>query len=737
MLKPQTILLLIVATSVFLSGCLVTHPPCVPDCDLDHYRTVAMNSMPDEAHAESPPGHAPLSTDAPLVIDANSPPPTWEMSLEEAIRLGLENARVLRDLGGSVLRTPSVAQTVHDPAIQATDPRFGMEGALAAFDAQLATKLIAQKNDRAFNNLFLGGGAFLFRQDLDNFDTELSKVTATGASFAVRHHIDYDANNAPANVFPSAWNTNYETEFRQPLLQGGGVEFNRIAGPKAVPWLMNGVVIARINADASTAEFEIGLRDFISNVENAYWDLYYAYRELDAKIAARDAALRTWRIIHANVEAQRGYSKLQEVQALEQYYRFQEDVLDALGGRLIERTRTNNGSNGGTFRGVGGVHAAERRLRMWMGLPINDGKLIRPSDEPPQAKVVFDWDQITQEALATRPELHRQRAQVQRASAELIASKNFLLPKLDVLGRYRWRGFGHGWMGDFDPASPFDNALSNLTTGRFQEWELGFEYSMPLGFRREYATVRNAQLRVAREKAILEEQERQAVHDLADAYSDVPRGYALMQVAQNRAAAAQDQYQRAYDSFFELGGKVSLELVLDARIRLAEAETDYHRARIDYALAIKNVHFEKGSLLEYNGAVLADRLHHSHGGDDHPEFHVSSDESARINYRLSVRRSQLDEGEENVVSDGRNLAAPLATAPTPAVLPPAEPSQLPAATASDADLLRAPTGSAVEISDPGPEATASPEGTPPTTVPVPPEPMMAPIVAGDRAPSRN
>ena len=32
--------------------------------------------------------------------------------------------------------------------------------------------------------------------------------------------------------------------------------------------------------DISLADFEIGLRDFVSNVENAYWDLYFAYRNL-------------------------------------------------------------------------------------------------------------------------------------------------------------------------------------------------------------------------------------------------------------------------------------------------------------------------------------------------------------------------------------------------------------------------------------------------------------------------
>jgi len=655
MFNTKPLLRLLLAAPVLLSGCLVVRPPCVMDDDIERCRTLARAPSPtDCGDVEC---RAPLSTDTPLLIDANAPaPPAWELPLEEVIRLGLENSKVLRDLGGSVLRTPALAQTVHDPAIQATDPRFGMDGALAAFDAQVTTRLISQHNDRAYNNLFLGGGAFLFQQDLDNFDTDITKRTATGATFSLRHHVDYDANNAPANRFYSAWNTNYEAYARQPLLQGAGVDFNRIAGPNGMPGQINGVVIARINNSASTAEFEIALRDLVSNLENAYWDLYYAFRELDAKIAARDASLSTWRFIHANVQEGRGYSKLQEVQALEQYYRFQEDVVDALGGRNVDRTRTNNGSNGGTFRGVGGLHAAERKLRMWMSVPINDGKLIRPTDEPPKVKIVYDWCELSREAMARRPELRRQRAQIERAQAELVANKNFLLPQLDIIGRYRMRGFGQDWMGPRDPGDPYANALANLTTGQFQEWELGLEYTMPLGFRRGHAAVRNSQLRLARERVVLEDQERQIIHDLSGAYADTQRAYLLMELAYNRLVACQDQSRRAHDSFFELGGKVSLELVLDARIRLAEAETGYHRARIEYAVALKNIHFETGSLLEHNGAILADAPRYCpHRSANLP--YMGADDSARINYVLarSSRRANDDEiapGQDGDVADG-------------------------------------------------------------------------------------
>ena len=50
--------------------------------------------------------------------------------------------------------------------------------------------------------------------------------------------------------------------------------------------------------------------------------------------------------------------------------------------------------------------------------------------------------------------------------------------------------------------------------------------------------------------------------------------------------------------------KATLDLVLDAQRRLAEAATNYYQSRVEYALSVKNVHFEKGSLLDYNEIYL-------------------------------------------------------------------------------------------------------------------------------------
>ncbi len=545
-------------------------------------------------------------TPPPLTIGQGGEHEYWDLTLAEAMHLALVNSKVLRDLGGTVLDAPDHVQTIHSPSIQETDPRFGVAGALSAFDASWSTQAFFEKNDRALNNQFFGGGTRILKQDLLAYHSEIFKRNAIGGDFAVRHNVDYDFNNAPGNNIPNLpWATNVEVEMRQPILQGAGVDFNRIAGPDGTPGLYNGVLIARVNTDVSLADFEMGVRDLINDAETAYWALYFAYRDLDAKMRARDQALETWRYVRSLFESRRrGGDAAKEAQAREQYFRLEQEVQNALSGKLEDRALSRS------FRLFGGIHIKERQLRLMLGLPINDGRLIRPASEPTVAKVVFCWDDILNEALLRRAELRRQKWKIKRRELELTASRNFLLPQLDTVGRYRWRGLGHDLIEPNGAGRPaFNDAFQNMFDGGFQEWQVGVEFAFPIGFRQAHAAVRNAQLNLARDHAILDEQEREISHDVSNAYAELERAYLAAQTSLNRRSAAKDQvdaltarYQRAEES--ELARL--LDLLLDAQRRLADAESQYYRAITEYSLAIKQVHYAKGSLLDYNEIYLSE-----------------------------------------------------------------------------------------------------------------------------------
>lgn len=525
----------------------------------------------------------------------------WDMTLQEAVQMALRHSKVLQNLGGTILRSPETISTTYDPSIIETDPQFGVESALSAFDAQFASSLFFEKGDRRVNNQFIGVLGD-FTQDYDNFQASITKRGATGDQYTIRKVVDFDYNNNIGNEFKmGAWDVYLEGEVRHPFLKGNGLEYNRIAGPNARAGVYSGVLLARVRTDVSLAEFEMGVRELVANVENSYWDLYFAYRDLDTKVQSRDVALETWRRINALYQAgRRGGEAEKEAQAREQYYRFEEEVQTALSGRIVEWTRTNNGTQAGSFRGNPGVYVNERRLRMIVGLPLNDKRLIRPAEEPSASPITFDWVSVGGEALLRRPELRRQRWIVKSRELSLLASKNFLLPSLDMVGRYRWRGFGSELIGP--DKVPFDSAMANFYTGHYQEWLLGAEFSMPFGFREGHSAVRNAEILLTRSQAVLREQEQQIVHDLSNAVAEVDRAYSVLQTNVNRCVAAKEQLASVQAAYEE--DRVEFFVVLDAQRRYLDAVARYYQARVEYALAVRNIYFEKGTLLEDYGVFL-------------------------------------------------------------------------------------------------------------------------------------
>jgi outer membrane protein TolC len=526
-------------------------------------------------------------------VSASQPPRTTmdpnereprNMTLGEAVRLCLAESTVLRNLGGTVVRGPGGTQTTFEPALIESDPRGGVEAALSDFDAQLTSSLFWNKIDRGINQTFSGLFLPVLQQCQNNFVIELAKTTAAGSRFALRHHMNYDRNQLPnpSLQYPSIYDIDYEMEFRQPLLQGAGVEFNRIAGPNAAAGGANGVLLARINNDISLADFEAGVIDLLRDVEQAYWDLYFAYRDLDAQLKARDSALISWQetLYRMQFEVEGG-SPENEAQFLSQYYDFVAAVA----------------------RATANLYSAEESLRYLIGLPPNGPRLIRPASEPSTAQIVFDWHEVLNESYIRRVELRRQKWQIRRRELELVAARNFLKPRLDAVALYRWRGFGDTLVAPRGPTG-FESAYQNLTTGRFQEWQLGLQLDIPIGFRREFAALRNAELRLARERAVLEEQEFRISHDLSNSLRLLERAFILMKTNMNRyiAAAGEVEVFKAR----EQQGFASVNIRLQAERRRAIAESGYYQATVDYATALRDVHIAKGSLLEYNGITLSE-----------------------------------------------------------------------------------------------------------------------------------
>lgn len=528
---------------------------------------------------------APLTTDNPAEI------PAWEMTLDDAIKLAMQRTDVMRSLGASVVQAPAATRTRFDPTLTETNPLGGVEAALSAFDATINSQLFWQKNDRPnnqrINPLVNQFNAPVFAQTTGNFTSELAKRTATGARFALRHNVVYDRNNSPVRQFPSDYTGWFEAEWRQPLLLGGGLQYNRIAGPNAgTPGTYNGVLIARINTDISITDFEQGVITFVNDVESAYWELYFAYRNLQAQVAGRNNVLLTWQLVKEKQKiGARGGEADAEAQARSQYYQLDAQVKESLSG-------TN------------GLFAAEQRLRYLLGLPATDGKLIKPTQAPMEGLVVYDWESSLGDALVRRVEVRRQKWTIKRRELELVAARLNKRPRLDVLSLYRYRGLGDHLIGSNDPGNQFDNLYQNILTGDYQEWQSGLELSYPVGLRAASNAISNAQWNLTREQALLKEQELRISHDLSNASRQIDRAYTLLQTNYNRQDADRLQTEVLRDRY--RAGLTNIGFLLSAQQQLALSTSAYFRSLVDYQLALRDLHREKGSLLNYSQVGLSE-----------------------------------------------------------------------------------------------------------------------------------
>src|SRR5690606_5757188 len=190
------------------------------------------------------------------------PKEIWDLSLEEAIAITLQNSKVLRQLGGAVavfrgqrnspdslLRFSDQANTIYQPALQATStlnfggvngipgagiPGLGLPGipgtpgvgggragiagqgvedALAAHDAHFSTSLFWNTTDRQLRPNQIAQPVPV-QQNQATFQAQIAKRAVTGTEFYARARTNYDRLDVPPTAIPSVYTQELEIEAR-------------------------------------------------------------------------------------------------------------------------------------------------------------------------------------------------------------------------------------------------------------------------------------------------------------------------------------------------------------------------------------------------------------------------------------------------------------------------------------------------------------------------------------------
>jgi len=562
------------------------------DYYLDHATKIDYPSV-----YQSSPDEVTLSHEPRTIMDLNKDE-IRDMSLEEVIRTALLNSTVIRakssfnSPGNSILSNPDRTPSIYDPSIQSTGVLFGsrgVESALASFDTNFTTQMTWGRNETVQNNAAgnnLPGGS-IFVGETGNFSSTLAKSFATGASITVGHQVNYLGSNSPS-LFSSSYSGNVNAQYRHPLLAGSGTEFTRIAGPISASFgglsgVTQGVLIARINHDISLADFESNLTNLVKDVEDSYWELYLQYRIYDTNVADRNSALRTWRDSKRKLEigGVRGFSVEDEAQARDQYFN-------------TKATAQQNLSL---------LYKNESALRRLIGLAVNDGAIIRPSDEPLTARIDPDWASSVAEALTNRVELRRHKWNIKSLELQYQAASSLVRPRLDFVAGYSVNGFGDTLIDQAD-GPPFNNFYDSVTANKQTGWSTGLVMQLPIGLRSAKAQVQNIELRLAKARDVLSAQELEIAHEVGNAFQELAEKYMTAQTYFNRREAAKDRAE-LFEKKFRVGTQ-TLDLLLRAQSSLADAEVAYFRSLVAYSQAIANLHYRQGTLLPFNNVFMAE-----------------------------------------------------------------------------------------------------------------------------------
>jgi len=547
----------------------------------------------------------------------------WPMTLQEAIKIGLDNSEVVRviSLGaqgipiGGFEPTPlntgagsgvasslgaGTLATVYDPAISETQ----IAQALSTFDTAFTTSLLWGHSVTPFNNGFQAGafnqGAsvpIVFIQDTAQFQAAVQKRTATGAQIGVTHNINYNYSNSPNNAFPSAYTTNTQLQLVQPLLGSAPLPGQQAGAPSGLEANRAPIVIARLSADAAVWRFKAEVMASVRSIEQQYWSLSQQQVQLWSSETAVSLGEEILKREQSELEVGRG-TRADVAEAQQRLEQFRLDFV----------TRTSD------------VITTERQLRNILGLPPADNRRIVPVTAPTEARIEPDWETSLAQMITFQPDIVQQQLQVRVAELQLLLARNQLLPVLNFNALYQFNGLGDNLdsaeanmtgaaLRAIDPLVALQQRAAGLNSqprdfNNFQQWQLGFTFAMPLGMRAPLANNRQAQLSLLRQRAFLQQIVHQTTHSLARFFVEIDANYKQFKTA-SRLRAAAAQRLEAQKAFYE-EGRITIDRYLDSVAQFADAVAREAQFKTGYNISLIALEEAKGTLLEHDKIAVAE-----------------------------------------------------------------------------------------------------------------------------------
>jgi outer membrane protein TolC len=358
-----------------------------------------------------------------------------------------------------------------------------------------------------------------------------------------------------------------QLQLTQPLLRNFGAEVNQAR-----------ITVARNTQRVSILDARLQLEKTLSEIEEIYWQLVQAERELAIQEELYNQTVSTSVLLQ-----QRAGQDVTLVQLTQSNAALQSRNLSLVDARNRLRLLS---------------HELKRRIND-PNMPVASSVVILPDDRPVETPIKFDLGEQIESALMNRAELAQQQIRIDSASVVYKAAQNNVLPQLNLVGSIGFKTV------DSAPgvaiAPDFENSR--------EEFSIGLQLEVPLGNREPRAILRRTGLQ--RSQAITQYKDliEQVTQEVRTAHDNLSSAWERLGSARQNLFASQASLDAIQQEQDVGNAPLTPEFVnrkLNAQEVLAQARREDARAATDYNTAISALERAKGTILKYDNVIMAE-----------------------------------------------------------------------------------------------------------------------------------
>jgi outer membrane protein len=472
-----------------------------------------------------------------------------------------------------------------DLAIAAGNTRiagYQIAAARGAYDVTFRVEPSVTHSTTAPLNAFFAGPNFgLIVQNTQSLQAGLSGQLPTGTQYNVSITQQRVDNNTAINAFNPYYYATLNATITQPLLRNAGVGND----------VRHQLELSVLSESATEAQTLAAVSSTIAAVENAYWDLLSAWRN----VAIQETAL------HQTILQQQSNVRLAQQQ--------RGAPIDAVESSSQVAVYQSN-----VFAALQNVSSLQNQLKSLIvnnpGDPIWRANLV-PTTPVQQTPDVPSLPDLLATAMKNRPELAQALAQQQQARVDVAYARNQTRPQVDLQLTYTGNGFAGNALpplgGPFGNATPppvlggaLGGAYGNI--GRLPTYSAGVVISQPLGDHTAKANLQVAQEQ-ARNAAISTANVDQRIQtDVLDAVQNYRTALASLYSARRAREAAEAVYASELRKFHN--ARSTTFLVTQRQVTLVQDQGLELQAQTNLNKAIVELQRVDGTILSDNNVTL-------------------------------------------------------------------------------------------------------------------------------------